>query len=140
MRASSNLRELRRIAADRTLAEWVWMTPVPVDEERAANNPAFQYGASSWRNSDITALADGIREFDEPVVDLVGAFERSANPDLQGPDGVHPSLVGQQRIVTTLVKALTAAHDVDGRQIEAKITSAHAESSSETAPVGQPWE
>jgi lysophospholipase L1-like esterase len=103
-----NLHELRRIAAERTQAEWVWLTPAPVDEERAASNPAFQYGASSWRNTDITAFADAISAFDDPVVDLVDVLGVPANPDLQGPDGVHPSLTGQQRIVTALVGRLAA--------------------------------
>lgn len=103
-----NLRGLRRIAADRTEAHWVWFTPVPVDEHRAAANPGFRYGASSWRNTDITALADAVRAFSDPVVDLVDVFGVPAHPDLQGPDGVHPSLAGQRRIVTALVDALAA--------------------------------
>ncbi len=102
-----NLRELRRIAAERSTAQWIWLTPVPVDEERAATNPAFKYGASTWRNSDITVLADAIRAFDEPVVDLVDVFGIPAHPELQGPDGIHPSLTGQQAIVTALVERLT---------------------------------
>ncbi|MED7930514.1 hypothetical protein SMD20_40255 [Nonomuraea sp. LP-02] len=32
----ANLHELRRIAAERTRARWTWLTPVPVDENRAA--------------------------------------------------------------------------------------------------------
>jgi lysophospholipase L1-like esterase len=102
-----NLRELRRIASQRSKAQWVWLTPVPVDEDRAATSPAFQYGASSWRNTDITALADAIRTFDNPVVDLVDVFGVPAHPGLQGPDGVHPSLIGQQRIVSAFVETLT---------------------------------
>lgn len=102
-----NLRELHRIAAERTEARWVWLTPVPVDEERAAAHPGFQYGASSWRNTDIVALADAVRAFEDPVVDLVDVFGVPAHPDLQGPDGVHPSLTGQQRIVTAIVETLT---------------------------------
>ncbi|MDL9947653.1 SGNH/GDSL hydrolase family protein [Gordonia sp. ABSL11-1] len=101
-----NLRELRRISAERTDARWVWLTPVPVDEERAAANPGFRYGASSWRNTDVTALAKAIRDFDDSVVDLVDVFGVPAHPELQGPDGVHPSLTGQQRIVTALVETL----------------------------------
>jgi len=104
----ANLRELRRIATERTPARWVWLTPVPVDKERAARNLAFQYGASSWRNTDITALAETIRGFDDPVVDLVDVFGVPAHPDLQGPDGVHPTLTGQKRIVTALIDRLTA--------------------------------
>ncbi|HEY5880224.1 MAG TPA: hypothetical protein VIU11_15050 [Nakamurella sp.] len=78
------LRELRRIAAERTPARWVWLTPVPVDEERAGANAAFRYGASSWRNADVAALADEVRAFDDPVVDLVDVFGVPAHPELQG--------------------------------------------------------
>ena len=104
----ANLRDLRRIAAERSAARWVWLTPVPVDEERAAANPGFRYGASSWRNPDITALAVAIRALDDPVVDLVDVFGVPARPELQGPDGVHPCLTGQERIVTALAETLAA--------------------------------
>ncbi len=103
-----NLRELRRIASLRTHARWVWLTPVPVDEDRVAGYPGFRFGESSWRNSDITAFADAVRSFDDPVVDLVNAFGVPAHPELQGPDGVHPSLLGQQRILRVLVETLAA--------------------------------
>jgi acyl-CoA thioesterase-1 len=105
----ANLVELRRIATALTTASWVWMTPVPVREDRVAAFPAFQYGQSTWRNADIATLADAIRGFDEPVVDLVAAFGVPPNADLQGPDGVHPSLAGQSAIVTALVELLTSS-------------------------------
>lgn len=104
----ANLREMHRIAAERTAARWVWLTPVPVDEERIAAYPPFRYGASSWRNDDIAALAEAVRGFGEPVVDLVDVFGVPARPDLQGEDGVHPSIAGQRAITTALVRALTA--------------------------------
>jgi acyl-CoA thioesterase-1 len=85
------------------------MIPAPVREDRVATFPAFQYGQSTWRNADILALADAIRRFDEPVVDLVAAFGVPPNADLQGPDGVHPSLAGQTAIVTALVEHLTSS-------------------------------
>lgn len=103
----ANLQELRRIADDRTESRWVWLTPVPVDEDRAAANPAFRFGASSWHNDDISALADAIRSWREPVVDLIEAFSVPAGPELQGEDGVHPTLRGQQEIVRSLVRRLT---------------------------------
>ncbi|MGA4508002.1 SGNH/GDSL hydrolase family protein [Propionibacteriaceae bacterium G1746] len=104
----ANLVELRRIAAERTSTRWVWLTPVPVDEQRMAAHPAFQFGSSSWHNADITALADAVKAFDDPVVDLVQVFGVPARADLQGPDGVHPSLAGQQAIVAALVGVLTS--------------------------------
>jgi acyl-CoA thioesterase I len=104
----ANLRELRRIAAAQTDASWVWMTPVPVREDRVAEFSAFQFGQSTWRNADVLALTDAINNFDEPVVDLAAALGVPAAAELQGPDGVHPSLAGQKAIVTALVQRLTA--------------------------------
>ncbi|MGH1563311.1 SGNH/GDSL hydrolase family protein [Mumia sp. DW29H23] len=104
----ANLRELRRIAAERASVQWVWLTPVPVDEERAGRHPAFRFGSSSWRNADLVALADALAAaVDDPVVDLVSPFGVPADPALQGPDGVHPSLAGQQQIVRSLVARLS---------------------------------
>jgi acyl-CoA thioesterase I len=105
----ANLRELRRIAAAQTDASWVWMTPAPVREDRVTEFPAFRFGQSTWRNADVLALTDAIGTFDEPVVDLAAAFGVPAAAELQGPDGVHPSLAGQTAIVTALVQRLTAS-------------------------------
>lgn len=101
----ANLRALQQICPT---ARWVWLTPVPVDEVRVRAHVPFRYGASSWSNDDIVALADAIRGFDEPVVDLVSAFGVPADPDLQGVDGVHPTLAGQQRIARALIETLTS--------------------------------
>lgn len=105
----ANLHELRRIAAERTPARWAWLSPVPVDEERVASTPVFQYAAVSWHNTDITALADAIRAFDDPFIDLVDPFGVPARGDLQGPDGVHPSITGQKEIVRAVVTELTVS-------------------------------
>ncbi len=89
----ANLGELRRIAG--TGVRWVWLTPVPVDEERAAAHPPFRFGRSSWSNADIVALADGVAELPlahtggpterpDPVIDLVARF---GTPPPRGPAG-----------------------------------------------------
>ena len=64
-------------------------------------------GQSHWRNEDVLAIASFIREQEEPVVDLQTAFGLPADPTLQGPDGVHPSLAGQKAIVKAFVECLT---------------------------------
>jgi lysophospholipase L1-like esterase len=102
----ANLRELRRIAAALTTTRWVWMTPVSVDEERVAEFEPFRFGHSTWRNADITELAEGVMALDDPVVDLVSTFGVPADPQLQGPDGVHPSLAGQKAITVALLECL----------------------------------
>jgi lysophospholipase L1-like esterase len=84
------------------------MTPVPVHEERVADFEPFKLGHSTWRNADITELAEGIKAFDDPVVDLVPTFGVPADSQLQGPDGVHPSLAGQQAITVAVLECLGA--------------------------------
>lgn len=102
----ANLRELRRIGTE--VESWVWMTPVPVLEERIAAYTPFTYSRVAWRNTDIVALADQVMSFSEPVVDLTATFGVPADPDLQGDDGVHPTIEGQIAIARTLVEHLTA--------------------------------
>lgn len=104
----ANLRELHRIAAARADASWVWITPAPVHEDRVAAYPPFTMGESTWRNADIVALTEAMREFPEPVVDLTAVFGVPADDDLQGPDGVHASLAGQQAVTRALVARLVS--------------------------------
>jgi len=99
----TNLLRLRAIAPD---PRWLWLTPVPVDEERVAEFPAFRFGGSSWRNDDIRALADAMTGLDEPVVGLVAAFGVPVGDGLQGADGVHPTLAGQTAIARAVVERL----------------------------------
>ena len=55
-------------------------------------------------------MAEAIRGFDEPVVDLTRAFGVPPREESQGPDGVHPSLAGQTVIARAVVERLTANH------------------------------
>lgn len=106
-----NLRAIRAIGAAVTGgasgASWVWLTPVPVDEARVAAFTPFQRGLSSFRNDDVVAVAELLTTFDDPVVDLRPVFGVPADPELQGVDGVHPSLAGQTAIARAFVEATT---------------------------------
>jgi acyl-CoA thioesterase I len=102
-----NLEAMRRIASALTDARWVWITPPTFHEERAAAYPPFQMGQSSWRNADVLAIAEFIREQEDPVVDLQAVFGLPADSELQGPDGVHPSLAGQKAIARAFVERLS---------------------------------
>jgi acyl-CoA thioesterase I len=102
-----NLRAIRSVGAAVTSAKWVWLTPVPVDEARVAAFMPFQRGLSSWRNDDVVAVAELMTTFDDPVVDLRAVFGVPPKPELQGEDGVHPSLAGQAAIARAFVEALT---------------------------------
>jgi acyl-CoA thioesterase I len=106
----ANFSELRRIAASSPVASWTWLTPVPVIEERVRAFPGFRYGAATWHNADIVALAAAMRRgLADPVVDLVAGFGVPAKDDLQGVDGVHPTLAGQQVILRSLLEKLAGA-------------------------------
>ena len=102
----ANLADMRRSASVRTYAVWVWLTPTPVHEGRVASFKPFVCGESTWRNSDVVALADAVRGFADPVVDLTEVFGVPADGDLQGEDGVHPTLAGQRAISRALVERL----------------------------------
>ncbi|MDL9938623.1 SGNH/GDSL hydrolase family protein [Gordonia sp. ABSL1-1] len=102
----ANLHEMHRIAAERTSARWLWLTPAPLIEQRIAGYPPFRFGSATWRNEDCVRLADAIAGFGDPVVDLVRLFGVPAHPDLQGPDGVHPTLAGQRTITRAVVETL----------------------------------
>jgi lysophospholipase L1-like esterase len=102
----ANLQELRRIAREMTEARWLWMTPVPVIEERIQQYGPFRFGASDWRNDDLVPLSRAISDFPDTTVDLTSVFGVPADPRLQGVDGVHPNLDGQRAIVLALLGTL----------------------------------
>lgn len=104
-----NLAELQRLGTSLTNARWVWMTPASVDEERVSAFAPFKQGQSTWRNTDVTAIADVVRSFAGPVVDVQAALGLPPDPNLQGADGVHPSLAGQSAIAKALITTLTTA-------------------------------
>jgi len=104
---TENLDAMRRIASRLTDAEWVWIAPPTFDEDRAAAYTPFQMGQSQWRNSDVVAIAEFIRKQEDRIVDIQAVFGLPADPELQGPDGVHPSLDGQKAIARALVGNLS---------------------------------
>jgi acyl-CoA thioesterase I len=104
---AGNFEVMRRIVGGQTAAEWVWITPPTYDKERASSFPPFKMGQSVFLNEDITAIGGFVREQEGLVVDIQAVFGLPADPELQGPDGVHPSLAGQKAIARTFVERLT---------------------------------
>lgn len=102
-----SLEAMRHLAQTQTEANWVWITPPTYDAERASSFPPFKMGQSVFRNDDVVAIGDFVREQKEPVVDIQEVFGMPADPELQGPDGVHPSLAGQKAIARAFVESLT---------------------------------
>jgi acyl-CoA thioesterase I len=103
-----NLAALHHFASAQTQAKWVWMTPASVIEEQIPLHWHLGQFQLSWKNEDLAAIADAIRQRPEPVVDLQSIFGAPPEPALLLPDGLHPSIEGQKRIVRALVETLSA--------------------------------
>jgi lysophospholipase L1-like esterase len=102
-----NLKTIRSIAAMRTQARWVWMTPPTIDEQRSRMNPYFRQGELVWRNDDIESVGQFIRNQPDPVVDTQLEFGNSASSEWIEQDGIHPSIEGQKAIAKRLIVELT---------------------------------
>lgn len=105
---AANLAELRRMIVAQTGARWVWLTPGVANRALVDAYPPFQWGQSHWSNADLLAVGDVIRRQPEPVVDLQAVFGNPPDRALLSPDGLHPSLTGQQAIARAVVERLTS--------------------------------
>lgn len=113
-----NLAALAELVAAETGATLVSMTPTPVIEADAEAWEPFQGERISWREADVAAVAEVVRQQAAAaspaslLVDLHEAFalasERDRKPlaPLLLPDGVHPTVAGQRLILETLLQAL----------------------------------
>lgn len=101
-----NVAAIQHLAATQTKARQIWIIPPLVVSERIAANPFFQRLQLTWNNEDLMALGDLLRRQSGSVLDLQALFGNPTSPDLMYPDGLHPSLAGQQAIVRALVKHL----------------------------------
>jgi acyl-CoA thioesterase I len=105
---ASNLAEMRRLATA-SGARVIWVTPTPFDPGRIAAYPPFQAQHIWLEPADLHAVADAIRQTAGPgdlLVDLDQAFGAPPDPGLLMPDGLHPSLAGQQAIARAVVTQL----------------------------------
>ncbi len=108
---AKNLNEIRRIATTISESNWVWITPPTFDEERIAAFKHFQTGQLSWKNKDILAVGDLIREMSEPVIDTQAGFGLPAQAKYMGIDGVHPTIEGHKAIICWVVESLTGSNE-----------------------------
>ncbi len=103
---AANLAMIRHFAEEQTNANLIWMTPTPVIEEKIAESPFLAPQQLMWRNDDLEEIAGIVRDIDDPVIDLQDIMRKPADPELLLPDGLHPSLEGQQLIAAALVERL----------------------------------
>ncbi len=94
-----------------TAARPVLLTPAPVIEDIVNCSPDFQAMRMSWRNADLQARADVLRDLANrhslPLVDLIELFGDAPDPDLYLPDGLHPGPAGQALILEAVLRTLT---------------------------------
>ncbi len=102
----ANLRWLYQLADRAGVRDWLWITPPTVNEQRVDAYPPFQIGQSTWRNRDLHRLSAAIRSLPGPTVDLTALFGDPADPRLVGPDGVHPTIEGQQVIARAVIDGM----------------------------------
>ena len=104
-----NLDHLRRFAQAQTRADWWWITPARVLEERIRTHWFLQPLQVGFRSTDLDAVAALVRARPEPVIDLQPLFGPPVDPELLLDDGLHPSLQGQMRIARAVLARLAAA-------------------------------
>jgi lysophospholipase L1-like esterase len=104
-----NLAALRALAPARS--RWVWLTLPQIDEKRIAAYVPFLLGQATWRDADVQAISAAVRRqadaAAETVVEVEAVFDVVGGPELMGPDGLHPSVHGQQVIARAVIEALT---------------------------------
>lgn len=103
-----NLSLIRRGSLASGVHHFLWMTPPPVHEGRIAADERAAARGVTWSNADLLEKARIVRSQPDLSVDLGATFDPDELADLLLPDGLHPSLVGQKRIVATLLTTFAA--------------------------------
>jgi lysophospholipase L1-like esterase len=103
-----NLRLIRDFLGRRTDARLVWMTPPPVLEDLIVRDRRFRFQELIWDDAEVEARAALAHDLGDPVIDLGPVFGRPCPPELLLADGLHPSLVGHERILGAVLKGLSA--------------------------------
>lgn len=103
-----NLNTIRKIVADEIPnTNFVWLTPLPINEEKAASFIWFKKMKLGIRNSDLLAIGDSLKQKNETVIDFRKDFGVPAKSEFLQFDGVHLTIEGQALIVNRLVNSLT---------------------------------
>jgi lysophospholipase L1-like esterase len=104
---AKNLVMLRAFAANQTTAQWIWITPATVIQDKISTHWFIGQLQVTWSNDHLAGIGSAMRQMADPVVDLQPIFGIPANPDFLLDDGLHPSLAGQKAIVRAVVEKLS---------------------------------
>ena len=97
-----NVRLLRGVVR-RAGLRCAWLTPPPFMPDRVAADAAMRERGVSWSLADVATKAAIVRAQRSGVIDLWPAFGEPVDGDLLLADGLHPSLAGQQAILSALL-------------------------------------
>lgn len=100
-----NLAELRSQVTRETRARCLWITPVAVNEDQVSRHWAFSRFGVRFRNDDIAAVAEAMRGFADPVVDLFERLDAASCGDVLMDDGLHLTQAGQQCIALEVLRS-----------------------------------
>ncbi|MBB6486903.1 SGNH/GDSL hydrolase family protein [Rhizobium lusitanum] len=100
-----NFAELRSRIARETKARRIWVTPVPVNENRVSNHWALAAFGVRFLNKDVAEVAAAMRGLDDPVIDLFQRFDKPSLDALLMDDGLHFTEAGQQRIALEILRS-----------------------------------
>ena len=105
-----NLRELADVAVHDLGARPYVITPPACDHDRIAT--FFTGSAVCWNGDEVDAIIDTVRALGPSVIDVASAM-RAIPPEEFGallePDGIHPTVVGQQLLARRVAAGLAAA-------------------------------
>ena len=94
------------LAEEQTKANWIWMSPAVVVENRKTGSPYLATQQPMWRNEDLEQVADSVCGIGDPMVDLQDVIRDPVDPELLLPDSLNPSLEGHGTIAAALVEWL----------------------------------
>jgi acyl-CoA thioesterase-1 len=99
-----NLRALISLITDDLNASVTVLTPPAIDQQRVTTY--FAGAPLSWHSSAVSEVAEAVRKVAPTALDLHTATLQHGLDRILEPDGVHPTLAGQQFIATSLVNHL----------------------------------
>lgn len=102
----NNLTSLFDFAQHETTAPWVWITPIGVDGQRAAEHDFLKPLKACWDNTYIHQIADLMVKRAKHSIDLRDAFGDINDSTLIDADGLHWSLSGNQLAAQVIVGCL----------------------------------
>jgi lysophospholipase L1-like esterase len=100
-----NLDLLARLVDEELGAQHICLTPPPVVAADADAWLPFREELITWREEDLAEIADVVRAHRGVVVDVHAALADDPT-DMLLPDGVHPTLAGQRRILEALLATI----------------------------------